>query len=102
MIYNKLVRDKIEDIMIKKGCKPITRILSDEEYALELDKKLVEEINEYIESKDILELVDIEEIIRAILNLRGISYEEFELMRKEKVLKRGAFENKIFLEKEDN
>lgn len=28
-IYNKLVRDKIEDIMIANGAKPITRILSD-------------------------------------------------------------------------
>ena len=31
-IYNKLVRDKIEEIMISNGAKPITRILSDEEY----------------------------------------------------------------------
>ena len=35
-IYNKLVRDKIEEIMISNGAKPITRILSDEEYLKEL------------------------------------------------------------------
>lgn len=102
MIYNKLIRDKIEEIMLSKGCKPVTRTLSDEEYASELDKKLVEEINEYIESKEVMELVDIEEIIRAILQLRGISYEEFENMRNEKVLKRGAFNNRVFLERDDN
>lgn len=102
MIYNKLIRDRIKEIMLSKGCKPVTRTLSDEEYASELDKKLVEEVNEYVESKEVMELVDIEEIIRAILQLRGISYNEFENMRNEKVLKRGAFNNRVFLERDDN
>ena len=44
--YNKLVRDNIEEIMISKGAKPVTRILSDEEYLTELNKKLLEEVKE--------------------------------------------------------
>ena len=41
--YNKLVRDNIPEIIIADNCTPITRILSDEEYKIELEKKLYEE-----------------------------------------------------------
>ena len=40
-VYNKLVRDNIPEIMVSKGCKPVTRILNDEEYLSELNKKLM-------------------------------------------------------------
>lgn len=100
-IYNKLVRDKIEEIMISNGAKPITRILSDEEYKKELDKKLLEEVKEYLESGEIEELADIEEVILAILNTKGKTKENLEEIRKNKVLKRGAFHKKMFLERED-
>ena len=62
-IYNKLVRDNIPEIMIKNKAKPVTRILSDEEYLIELNKKLLEEVKEYLESGEIEELADIEEVI---------------------------------------
>lgn len=99
-IYNKLVRDKIEDIMIEKGAKPVTRILSEEEYIKELNKKLLEEVKEYLESNEIEELADIEEVIIAILEAKNISRENLEEIRKAKVKKRGAFKRKLFLEKE--
>ena len=51
--YNKLVRDKIPEIMINKGCKPVTRILNDEDYLNELNKKILEEVNEYLESGEV-------------------------------------------------
>ena len=66
-IYNKLVRDNIPEIMIENGAKPVTRILSDEEYLRELNKKLLEEVNEYLESGNILELADIEEVLQSIV-----------------------------------
>ena len=100
-IYNKLVRDKIEEIMISNGAKPITRILSDEEYKKELDKKLLEEVKEYLESGEIEELADIEEVILAILNTKEKTKENLEEIRNNKFLKRGAFHKKIFLERED-
>lgn len=37
-IYNKLVRDKIPDIIVSNREKPITRILDDIEYKKELEK----------------------------------------------------------------
>jgi len=42
MSYKKLVRDNIPDIIKNNGEIPITRILSNEEYKCELEKKLLE------------------------------------------------------------
>ena len=67
--YNKLVRDRIPEIMINKGCKPVTRILNDEDYLNELNKKILEEVNEYLESGEVEELADVCEVLYAILNL---------------------------------
>ena len=99
--YNKLVRDKIPEIMINNGAKPVIRILNEDEYKSELNKKLLEEVNEYLESGSVEEIADIEEVLLALLNLKGVSLEEFEIIRTEKVLKRGAFNKKIFLEMEE-
>ena len=99
-IYNKLVRDNIEEIMISKGAKPVTRILSDDEYLIELNKKLLEEVNEYLESGEVEELADIKEVFLAILEAKQISNENLEEIRLNKVKKRGAFKKRLFLEKE--
>lgn len=98
-IYNKLVRDKIPEIILKDNELPTTRVLNDEEYIKELNKKLQEEVSEYLEEENIEEMVDILEVIRAILEHKGVTYEEIEEKRIKKVTKRGAFKEKIFLEK---
>ena len=59
MSQGKLVRDKIPQIIIAAGKKPITRILDQEEYLAELDKKLNEEIAEYHADKSIEEMADV-------------------------------------------
>lgn len=99
--YNKLVRDKIPDIIQMNGETPKIKILSDEEYLNELNKKIQEEMQEYLESGDIEELADLEEVLLAILNAKNIDYNEFEKIRISKVEKRGAFKKKIFLESVD-
>ena len=98
-IYNKLVRDKIPEIIVKNNGNPITTILNNKEYMIELNRKIQEEIKEYLESEEVEELADIVEVIYGILDAKDISIEEFESIRKEKVKKRGAFKEKIFLEK---
>jgi len=99
MSYKKLVRDYIPKIIEEKEKRfCITRVLSDEEYLEELNKKIQEELNEYLESGEIEELADLEEVLRAILDSKGVSYEEFERVRQEKVNKRGAFKDRIYLE----
>ena len=100
--YNKLVRDKIPEIIKNNGAKSIsTKILDDEEYLNALHTKLQEELNEYLASGEIEELADLEEVLRAILDAKQTSYSDFEQIRQNKVNKRGAFKDKIFLESVD-
>ena len=99
-VYNKLVRDKIPQIIsADNGKKCITRIMEDDEYLQALNIKLQEELTEYLESGSVEELADIEEVLRAILDAKKVSYDEFDKIRINKVNKRGAFKSKIFLEK---
>ena len=49
-IYNKLVRDNIPDIIKAQGETPITKILDDNVYKMELEKKLNEEYQEVLEA----------------------------------------------------
>ena len=74
-VYYKLVRDKIPEIILKDNELPTTRILDDEEYIKELNRKLQEEVNEYLEAENIEEMVDILEVIRAILEHKGVTYD---------------------------
>ena len=98
-IHNKLVRDKIPEIIKSNGARSCTtRILSDDEYLIALNQKLQEELNEYLASGEIEELADLEEVLRAILDAKSTSYDKFEEIRQNKANKRGAFKNKIFLE----
>ncbi|MBQ3493971.1 MAG: hypothetical protein IJA69_01000, partial [Clostridia bacterium] len=56
-----------------------------------------EELKEYLESGKLEELADLEEVLRAILKVKKVDYNNFEKIRKDKVEKRGAFDKKIFL-----
>ena len=101
-IYNKLVRDKIPEIIKSNGEKPITRILTDEEFKAELEKKLNEEYLEVINAtgKDrIEELADMVEVIKYLAKLENSTLEEVVAIAASKGAKKGTFENKIFLEK---
>ncbi len=98
-IYNKLVRDKIPDIIAECGKKSEYHFLSDTEYLVELDRKLDEECSEYHSDKSLDELADMLEVIYAIAKAKGCSQSELENIRIEKRLKRGGFEQKIFLQK---
>lgn len=100
-VYNKLVRDKIPEIMINGGSKPVIHVLNDEEYLNELHKKLLEEVNEYLLDNNIEELADIMEVFYAILRAKHIDVEELEKVRLSKANKRGVFDEKIFLEYEE-
>ena len=102
-IYNKLVRDNIPEIIRKNGGEPYTRILTDKEYKEELEKKLYEEYNEVCNTSSkeerIEELADMLEIISALAIIEGSSLEEVIECAKQKSIKRGAFNKKIYLEK---
>ena len=96
-IYNKLVRDRIPEIIKASGKDCKTEILSDEKYLRMLDVKLNEELEEYYQNHSIEELADLLEVIRASAIARGYNLEELEQIRTEKLSKRGGFEKKILL-----
>ena len=93
---NKLVRDNIHNIIEQKGDKPDFVILDSYDYYNELKKKLSEELTEFNESDDILELCDLVEVISAILDYRNINGKEFEEMRSKKN-KTASLRTKYFL-----
>ena len=97
-IYKKLVRDNIPSIIEKDGKRAITRLLSEQEYKKELLKKLLEEVNEYLQSEETEELADILEVLYSILALQGVSPAEIETMRMRKNERNGGFGQRIFLE----
>ena len=97
IIYNKLVRDLIPDIIAESGKSCRTRVLSDEEYLEMLDRKLDEELTEYHSDQNLEELADLLELIYAAATARGYTPEALEAKRAEKAAKRGAFEKKILL-----
>lgn len=97
-VYNKLVRDKIpENINSKDGKKCSYKILSDDEYLKELDKKLVEEASEFLEGHSVEELGDLAEVILSIMKHKNISFEQVNEARRIKKEKNGGFENKVYL-----
>ena len=102
-IYNKLVRDKIPDIIKSNNEEPITRVLDDSEYKKELEKKLLEEYKEVISAKTkeerIEELADMLEVIKALSEVENKTLKDVIKVAEIKKTKRGGFKDKIFLEK---
>jgi predicted house-cleaning noncanonical NTP pyrophosphatase (MazG superfamily) len=97
--FNKLVRDKIITIIENGGEKAIYETLNDDNYIKELNKKLVEEVNEFIEGNTNEELADIIEVINAIIKAKKMDRNEIEEIRIRKREERGGFENKIYLKR---
>lgn len=96
--YNKLVRDRIPEIIESSGKKAIYETIdSDESYIKYLKDKLAEEMNEFIESDDVAELADMGEVMHALLEYKGVSIETFQRIRIEKLEKRGGFKKRLLL-----
>lgn len=101
-IYNKLVRDKIPDVIAAKEETPVTSILAETEYKKALEDKLYEEYQEVVEASGderCEELADVVEVIRALAKLENRSLEDIIKLADEKRAKRGGFDDRIFLEK---
>ncbi|MCK8825399.1 nucleoside triphosphate pyrophosphohydrolase [Fuchsiella alkaliacetigena] len=95
--YDKLIRDRIPEIIEEAGKDYEVEIMEEQEYRQYLKMKLMEEVKEYNESGEIEELADLLEVIYAILDSEGVSFAELESMRQEKAEQRGSFEKKLKL-----
>ena len=99
-VFKKLVRDNIPNIIENNNEVAITRILSDTEFRLELYKKLKEECNEVIESKEtsetLEELADVFEVLKSIAQLENKNIEDEMNVANQKRIKKGGFEKRMF------
>lgn len=101
MNHNKLVRDRIPEIILKEGKEADFTVLNDEQYRIELKAKLIEEATEVSICKDreeiLSELADVREVMDALMQVYEISAMEVSTIQALKAIKRGKFEKKYYL-----
>ncbi len=95
--YNKLVRDKIPEIIKADGRECETLIVAGDEKHKLLEAKLQEEVNEFIEDKNLEELADVMEVLFGLAETLGYSEVEFLKARDKKREERGGFKDGIVL-----
>ena len=96
--YNKLIRDRIPEIIAATGKTAQIRVLSDKGYVAALERKLTEEVSEYLESRATVELADVLEVVQALADNAGVPFEELMAIKAEKQRANGAFQKRLFLE----
>jgi len=98
-VYDKLVRDRIPEIIEGRGGKASFRLCADEdEYLARLVAKLREEVDEFDRDRNAEELADILEVVRALCLRLGLDPREVEALRAKKEAERGGFEKRLILE----
>ena len=97
IVYDKLVRDRIPDILEAEGKRCEVRSLGLEERRIRLMSMLVEECEEFSAGGDIEELADLVEVVRALISASGMSWESFEKIRLAKRRECGGFDDGILL-----
>ena len=97
IVYNKLVRDRIPEIIEASGKRCKVQVLDEEAYLRMIDAKLDEELAEYRKDQNLEELADLLEVIYAAAAVRGCSAEQLEKLRAEKAEKRGRFLKRLLL-----
>ena len=95
--YNKAIRDKIPQIIKSSGKNCNVKKLDNSEFLVQLEKKLSEELVEYQEGKNVEELADVLEVIYRISELKGVTPDELDKIRQDKVEQRGKFDDNLFL-----
>ncbi|USZ69768.1 nucleoside triphosphate pyrophosphohydrolase (plasmid) [Halorussus salilacus] len=97
--YDKLVRDRIPDIVAENGEQAVVHVAEGAEYRERLREKLCEEAAEFRETGDPEELADVLEVLAAIRDAEGFDRGELERLRAEKADERGGFEDGVVLER---
>lgn len=96
-VYDKLVRDKIPEIIRVDGKECEVILAAKEEMKGLLEKKLLEEVKEYMEDKNLEELADIMEVLFGLAHNLGYTEEELLAKREDKCEERGGFKEGIVL-----
>jgi predicted house-cleaning noncanonical NTP pyrophosphatase (MazG superfamily) len=97
--YNKIVRDRIPEIIERTGKKYRFSTVQGEELLSGLEAKLCEESKEFTASgRDLEELADILEVVDGLAHHLGSSFAEILELKRIKREKRGGFEEGLLLE----
>ncbi|MCH1941540.1 nucleoside triphosphate pyrophosphohydrolase [Holdemania massiliensis] len=98
--HNKLVRDRIPDIIRAEHRHCQTRTLTSSAYCTALKAKLVEMEVQNAEDRKALteELADLSEVVDAVIRHFALNEDEIQTVKKQKANSRGRFEDRIFLE----
>lgn len=98
--HKKLVRDKIPEIIKKRGGECEHFVLNDKEFRKLLKEKLVEESKEVVSAnrKELVnELADVLQLVKSLGEAYKIPFSDIEKYRKSKGKKAGTFKKRIFL-----
>ncbi len=93
----KLVRDRVPEIVRAAGGVPDVRVAGDGEFLTFLRTKLYEEVGEYAASGDAEELADVIEVVHALAAAAGLSPDDLERLRAAKAARNGRFEQRLIL-----
>jgi len=96
--YDKLIRDRVPEIIRRDGADPVTHVARDDEYHAKLREKLREEVAEFLESGTVEELADILEVVYALALATGTASKTLDSLRARKTRARGAFDKRIILD----
>jgi len=96
--YDKLVRDKIPEILSKQNKKYKCHIATGDELREMLREKVLEEIGEYMSNPCLEELADVYEVLEAVVKAEGYTLTDIEEYRIEKRQTNGGFSQSIILE----
>jgi predicted house-cleaning noncanonical NTP pyrophosphatase (MazG superfamily) len=99
--YQKLVRDRIPEIVQSHGAHPVTRVLDKESYRQALLAKLLEEAHEAVAARPAElpgELADVLDVVRALAAVHGLTWDQLLDIAAAKRIANGAFRQRLFLE----
>ncbi|SFD32709.1 Predicted house-cleaning noncanonical NTP pyrophosphatase, all-alpha NTP-PPase (MazG) superfamily [Bacillus sp. 491mf] len=100
-VYNKIVRDRVPEMILMSGKTYTSKKLSKQEYIKELSKIGIEEMREFASMQErehaVDSLADALEVIKALAKAEGVTLEDVERVRQEKEAERGGFEKGVYL-----
>ena len=100
--YDKLIRDRVPEIISNSGAKYKTHIANDDEYWEKLRTKLSEKVEEFLKDPSVDELADIVEIVHAIADFKFGGSGNVNDVKMVKFRERGGFEKRLILDETDN
>lgn len=99
--FGKLVRDRVPEIIISQGEAATWHIADEEEYDRLLKEKLSEEVSETLANPSVTEFADVLEVIDAMAQSKGLTFEDVLKAKQERAEKRGGFAKRMILDTAD-